>query len=511
MVRLMRALSFVFAFALPVLCQTPSAAPAPGPAQQQQDAASPSSQATESNLKRLIAAAQEAHQNQEMELEITNWRTAFMVAVTLRNVEATYISSLGLEQVFKENSRPLERVAALRSGVNELKKQGGAGPIWGAQMEVALAIALEEQGKRGDAATAARRAVAVLENALGPKSHDFRETLRTLTTLFEEGGNVVAAEFARRLEEIERSRDAEPVFGYKPDSPLRGYIDLLRAAVDSSSAVQVQLNLGQINNAAEKLDPKNPFRAKALSEAAGMVLNSAFGKKTDPVSRIQPVAEGMLRKAVELRERAMGSTLVQDTSKLTLELYHLREYQREVDLLSRFYAAAGETQKQEELLVRALASSEKLLGQAHPALAGPLRRLGDFYYGSGNKDRVKQVGADAAAAAAAARQDNGAGLDKALTLVRRELAIYEYAFGKEAPILQSSVSRLSELLWLKGQEAEAKQCDERVAKLTEAEQAARSAEESMLLEVKQHRAFLRFEEAEDQYETFRKLHPDKSS
>src|SRR4051812_39349683 len=121
------------------------------------------------------------------------------MAVQLRSVEATYVSSLGLEQAFKDGNHPLERAAALRAGVNELKKQGGAGPIWGAQLEVALAIALEEQGKRAEAASCARRAVTVLESALGSKSHDYRETLHTLATLFEEAGNSVALEFTRRI------------------------------------------------------------------------------------------------------------------------------------------------------------------------------------------------------------------------------------------------------------------------------------------------------------------------
>lgn len=477
-------------------------------AQAQTAAATPpatSGQVSEENLKKVIQAAQEAHENQEGDDEITQWRTAFVMALQLHAVEAIYVSSLGLEQAFKDSTRPMERLAALRSGVNELKKQGGAGPIWGAQLEVALAIALEEQGKRMEAGAAAKRAVAVLETALGPKARDYRETLRTLATLFEEGGNSAAAsEFIRRIDEIDRARDSEPVFGFKVDPGLRQVQDQLRLALETSSNVQIQLALNQISTSSEKLDMKNPFRAKALSDAASAVLKTTDpSKKVDVNVRPVGLAESILRKALDVRERAMGPNALADTSRLSLELYHLREYQSEVDTLSNHFAAIGETKRQEELLIRALETSERILGKQHPALAGPLRHLGDLYVGTGNKDRVKKAASEGGA-------EDGA-LDKAVELAKRELAIYEKTFGPEDSLLAGSLTRLGELLWLKGDEAAAKACDERSAKLQEVDSEGKTPEQTMLHEVKQHRAFLRFEEAEDQYETFRKLHPDKSS
>ena len=460
---------------------------------------------TEESLKKALLAAQEAHENQETEEEITQWRTAFVMAVQLHAVEATYVSALGLEQSFKDGNHPMERVAALKSGVAELKKQGGAGPIWGAQLEVSLAIALEEQGKRMEAAASAKRAVNVLETALGPKSRDYRETLRTLATLFEEGGNSAAAsEYSRRIDEIDKSRENEPIFGFKPEPALRSLVDQVRTAIETSNGVQIQLAIAQISSGAEKLDIKSPFRAKALSDAAMAVLKTSDpSKKVDANSRPLSLAESMLRKAIETRERAMGTNALADTSKLSVELYQLREYQSDVDTLSNFYASIGEGKKQEELLLRALASSERILGKEHPALAGPLRHLGDHYYGTGNKDRVKKTGSEGPA-------EDGA-LDKAIDLAKREVAIYEKTFGSTDPILAGSITRLGELLWMKGDETAAKACDERSAKLQEVDSEGKTPEQTMLYEVKQHRAFLRFEEAEDQFETFRKLHPDRSS
>jgi len=270
--------------------------------------------------------------------------------------------------------------------------------------------------------------------------------------------------------------------------------------------VQIQLTLSQIATVSEKLETKNPFRAKALADAASAVLKTSDpSKRVDANVRPVALAESLLRKAIDVRERAMGTNALADTSILSLELYHLREYQRDVDTLSDHFASIGEFRKQEELLVRALETSERILGTQHPALAGPLRHLGDLYVGTGNKDRVKK------AAATEGVTEDGA-LDKAIELVKREVAIYEKTFGNEDAILAGSVTRLGELLWMKGDEAAAKACDDRAAKLQEAESAeGKTPEQTMLHEVKQHRAFLRFEEAEDQYETFRKLHPDKSS
>ena len=334
---------------------------------------------------------------------------------------------------------------------------------------------------------------------------DYRETLRTLATLFEEGGNSVAAsEFTRRIDEIDRSRENEAVFGFKQDPVIRGLQEQLRLALETVNAVQIQLAMAQIQTASEKLDVKNPFRAKALSDAASAVLKASdLTKKTEGNSQPVTLAESLLRKALDNRERAMGGNALGDTSHLSLELYQLREYQSDVDTLSNYYAAAGENKKQEELLLRALASSEHILGKVHPALAGPLRHLGDLYVGTGNKDRVKKAASEGPA-------EDGS-LDKAIELVRREVAIYETTFGATDPILAGSVTRLGELLWMKGDESAAKACDERAAKLQEVDADGKTAEQTMLYEVKQHRAFLRFEEAEDQFETFRKMHPDKAS
>ena len=209
-----------------------------------------------------------------------------------------------------------------------------------------------------------------------------------------------------------------------------------------------------------------------------------------------------MRKAIEVRERAMGSAKITDVSKLSLELLHLRQYQEEVDILVRHYHSLGDQRKQEELLTRSLQTVEKILGSEHPALAGPLRKLSDFYYGGNNRERVKRL------AEGSGKDD--ARLDKAIDFVRRELALYETAFGKSDPILSSSLSRLAELLWVKGSEQEAKPLDERAATLKEAQMLSQSAEQTMKQEIKQLRAFLRFEDADEEFENFKKLHPDKS-
>jgi hypothetical protein len=63
---------------------------------------------------------------------------------------------------------------------------------------------------------------------------------------------------------------------------------------------------------------------------------------------------------------------------------------------------------------------------------------------------------------------------------------------------------------VKGVEKDAKAFDERASSLREAQLLDQNAEQTMKQEVKQLRAFLRFEDADEEFENFKKLHPDKS-
>lgn len=454
---------------------------------------------SEEALRGHIKAALEAHENSDYDAEVTAWRSAYVEAANLKNTDALFQAITALDQLFKENDHPMERISTLKSGADLLKKAGGAGVIWAAQVEVALACALEDQGKRQEAASTARKALPVLEQNFGAKSREYRETLRMLIGMFEDDGNAtVASDLSLKYDEIERARDAEPVFGFQPDPRIRPLVDKVRAAFPKN-VVDAHFSLGQIASIADKLPEKNPYRAKALSSAASACLNRKA--KVDP--KVINIAEGYVKKALDIRERAMGTARITDVSKLSLELLHLRHYQEEIDLLARHYASTGEGQKQEELLVRSLTTVEKILGPDHPALAGPLRKLADFYYGNNNKERVKRL-------ASGSGSKDDARLDKAIDLVTRELALYEKAFGKEDAILVKTLDRLAELQWVKGNEAVAKPLDQRAGALREAMLVSQTPEVTMKQEVKQLRAFLRFEDADEEVEIFKKLHPDKS-
>ncbi len=453
---------------------------------------------SEETLRNFIKNALEAHSNGDFDAEITAWRGAYVEAVNLRSSDSLFQTVTAMDQLFKENDRPMERVSTLKSGSEMLKKFGATGAIWGAQVDIALACALEDQGKRSEAANTARKALPVLEVNFGAKSREYRETLRMLIGMFEEDGNAgVASDLALKYDEVERMRDAETVFGFQPDLRIRPLVEKVRAAFPKN-VVEAHFSLGQIASIADKLPEKNPYRAKALSDAAAACLNRKA--KVDP--KVITLAEGYIRKSPDIRERPMGSAKITDVSKLSLELLHLRHYQEEVDILSRHYGGLGDSAKQEEVLLRNLQTVEKVLGSDHPALAGPLRKLADFYYGNNNKERVKRL--------ASGSTKDDARLDKAVDLVRRELTLYEKAFGKDDPILAKTLDRLAELYWVKGLENEAKPLDQRAGALREAQLITQTPEDSMKQEVKQLRAFLRFEDADEEMEIFKKLHPDKT-
>jgi tetratricopeptide (TPR) repeat protein len=453
---------------------------------------------TEEALRVHLKTAREAHDASDFDSEVTAWRSAYMEAVGLKNPDALFQIVMAMDQMFKENDRPLERTATLKSGGDLLRKFGGAGPIWAAQVDIALACALEDQGKRQEAASTARRALPVLEQSFGAKSREYRDTLRMLIGMFEEDGNAtVASDLTAKYDEAERLRDAEPVFGFTADPRIRPLVDKIRTAFPKN-VVEAHFSLGQVASITEKLPDKNPHKARALTAAASACLNRKA--KVDP--KVINIAEGYVKKALDIRERAMGTTQIADASKLSIELLHLRSYQEEVDILSRHYATAGDQSKQEELLLRSLQTVEKVLGSNHPALAGPLRKLADFYYGNNNRERVKRL------ASGTAKDD--ARLDKAIELVKRELGLYEAAFGKEDPILIKTLDRLAELQWVKGNEKDAKPLDQRAGVLREALTSLLTPEQNIRQEIKQLRAFLRFEDADEELEIFKKLHPDKS-
>ncbi|BDC52644.1 hypothetical protein F183_A49590 [Bryobacterales bacterium F-183] len=448
---------------------------------------------SEAALRNHIKAAYEARENSDGDAEILAWRSAYLEAFQLKLPDPMYQSLMALDQLFQDNDRPQERVASLRAGADALRKFPGSGPIWAAQADIALACALEDQGKRAEAATLARKALPVLEASYGFRSREYLDTLRMLITMFEEDGNAAASALVAKYKEIERQRDTEPVFGYQPDARIRPLLEKLSASFPKN-VIEAHLSLGQISAIADKLPEKNPFRAKALADAGAACLNRK--EKVDP--KVVALAEGYLRKALEIRERAMGTAVIADTSKLSLEVLHLRRYQEEADILARHYASAGDQKRHLELLERTLGTFERLLGAEHPALAGPLRRLGDFYYGNNNKERVKRI--------AEGTGKDDARLDKAIGFTRRELTIYEKAFGAEDPILANTLARLGEMYWVKGAEAEAKALDGRATVLRSAQMVGLAPEVTLQQEVKQLRAFLRFEDADEELEIFKKLH-----
>jgi hypothetical protein len=459
-----------------------------------------SAEVSEANLRLHVRQALEARDSGEFEEEVTNWRSAYIMAVQLKNVAAVQQATFGLEQAFKDPEHALERITSLRSGAAKIRDLAGANSPLAAQVDVQLAVALEDNGKRTEAATVARRALAVLESTLGPKSREFRETLRTLAVMFEEDGHVGAAEFTNRYDELERQLDAQPVFGFSAEPKLRALLENLRATVRKKNLIESQFILSQVVAAADKLEEKNPYRSKVMSEAAALCFRSKALPPEQDV-KLKNLAETQMRRVLDIRERVIGTGPLADVSSNSLPLVHLRQYQSDADILTAYYGTLKDSRKQEDLLNRSLATVERALGPNHPALAAPLRKLAEFYYGSESKDRVRRLS-----------QGNRAAdprLSKAIDLATRELKLFEAAFGADDPILLGVVTRLAEFHGVKGDDAKAKEYDERVTKLRE-QASLRSPEQNVRQEVKQLRAFLRFEDAEDQVETFKKLFPDKS-
>ena len=65
-----------------------------------------------------IRAALEARSNGDFDAEAGAWRGAYIEAVTQKNPDGAFLALSSLDVLFKDNERPLERLAILRSGVD---------------------------------------------------------------------------------------------------------------------------------------------------------------------------------------------------------------------------------------------------------------------------------------------------------------------------------------------------------------------------------------------------------
>jgi len=196
------------------------------------------------------------------------------------------------------------------------------------------------------------------------------------------------------------------------------------------------------------LGPDHPDVAESLNNLAH--LYNTTGR--------HPQAEPLLKRSLEIHEKAFG----RDHPRVASSLNNL----------AFFYQITGRYADVEPLLKRSLAIREKALGREHPDVATSLNNLAYLYLATGRYREAepyflrsleiseKAFGRDNARVATSL--NNMAGLygdmaryTEAEDLLKRSLAIREKALGREHPDVATSLNNLAGIYWKSGRYTEA--------------------------------------------------------
>jgi class 3 adenylate cyclase/tetratricopeptide (TPR) repeat protein len=242
-----------------------------------------------------------------------------------------------------------------RATLDALQKD--AEPLTAADLARRCAIYLWARGEYGAAEQYCARALAILENALGPDHSEVSRALNNLAVLYMELGRYAEAEpllgRALSMRQIELGPD-DPIVARTLHNLAIVYMELARYTEAESLHMRA---LAICEKAFESNDPE------ALWGQAGLgVLYRTVGRYAD--------AEPILARVLAIREEALGP----DHPDVAMSLMHVAEV----------YTASGRGEEAEPLYVRALAIWEKTLGPDHPDIAEGLKGLASVYRDRGD-------------------------------------------------------------------------------------------------------------------------------
>lgn len=468
------------------------------------------------------------------ELETINYRAIWMMAavvcILLVSAHASAQDSLWQEHMAIGKKAVQEGLYAdaERAYLAALKEAEGFGPqdprfaqtLYDlAALYYDLAALYRIQAKYAEAEPLLKRALAILEDVLGPEDQNVATSLNALAGVYAILGNFADAEklYKRALAiqekllrpdeaEIANSLDGlalvytvqskyfdaeqlykhalairEKVFG--PDHP----------AVANSLSSLALLYFGQVNytkaeplyhrsiRILEKtLGQDHPSLANSLSGLAGLYMRQ--GRR--------PQAESLFKRALAIQEKALGAedSVVAGT----------------LSALAWLNMTYGKYAEAESLYTRALAIDEKKLGPKHPVLAYSISRLAEVYIAKGQYTKAEPMLRRALEIAEETLGPDNPAVGKVLTnlaslyyadktkreypkiesLLRRALAIQEKSLGPNHPYVALSLRDLARLLTLQGRHVAARPLFERARRI--------------------HLALLRAEIDEEMYDIFLK-------
>jgi len=240
---------------------------------------------------------------------------------------------------------------------------------------------LRERARYAEAEPLYRRALEIVEKALGPEHPDVAASLNNLALLYHRQGRYAEAEpLYRRALEIR-----EKVLGPEHPGVATSLNNLAALYYSQGRYAEAEPLYRRAREILEKaLGPEHPDVAASLNNLA--LLYDSQGRYAE--------AEPLLRRAREIREKTLGL----EHPNVATSLNNLAE----------LYRAQGRYAEAEPLYRRALEISEKALGPEHPNVATSLNNLAALYRAQGRYGEAEP-------------------------LFRRALEIWEKALGPEHP------------------------------------------------------------------------------
>ena len=448
---------------------------------------------TDRVLQQHLDLAEKARQRSDTKEELRHLRPAFDRAIRLRSVELIeYVA--GMIELAYQNTEQMDKgLEAMKRADAKIRSIAGAESVQAAEFESEVAMTYVEMGRPGDAQALMTEVARKLRKAAGPDSLLLQNVLEEQAMLAEMSGKEKqSSDVMKEAEAIEERRHHKSDFGFPPDASITRLLDQARAALEKKELVQVDRLVAEATAAAERLDVHNPQRAVVWWEAA-MVYDNA------PV-RPELVARHLL-KSLDLSESALGKEQIADVSRVTLPMVHLLQVGTALYRLPRLCGQLGAFLDCGAVYERGLADFERALGPNHPAVGSLLGELSSFLSFSAGQDRLTRRNAGAASDQPDAR------FEKALSCVRRQLTIYEQAFGKDDPLVADTVERMAEIYdWMGDLEA-ARPLHDRAMNMGQTPRVFQSEEDEVIYEVRHLRLLLSFDEADARAELYLTQHP----
>ena len=320
-----------------------------------------------------------------------------------------------------------------------------------------LATLYSETGDYAKAEALLQRALAIIDEVLGPTHLTMAGALNNLAALYSDNGAYAKAEalLQRALAITEQEQGAKHLDTAIILNSLAGLYNITGAYDKAAPLHQRVLAIRE-----QELGPTHPQVAASLNSLATLYSETGAYAKAEP----------LLERALVIREEALGSThpaTVTSLNNLAVHYSDTGAYQKATKLLRQglaiteqvfgpthqntasslnnlamLYSNIGAYAKAEPLLERALAIREEVLEPTHPDMALMLNNLAAHYF------------------------DTGA-YDKAAPLHQRALAIYEEALGPMHPDTVRALNNLAMLYFTTGAYTKAEPLFERALAIRE--------------------------------------------